>query len=528
MTGNITASILTFVLFSSVGAAATITEEFVNITQRDSTAAVWNFALGEIHPTVNVSNFQVLNTDPLSTVNFDVGDGSHGIFNSSTYGNFGTVAGSVITIDASIFPVLKFSDFNLEPGFTLTSINGPLVIYSLSNVLIDGIINCSGFNGSAASAVTGGASGAGRCGGNSGGNGGDSTTSGAAGLPTGGSVRGGGGGAYAGAAPGSGGGGAGTYSGNAGGAGQNSAPATNAGGSGGVAVANHQFTLLTATPGGGGGSGSNTEGGGGGGGGGGIIIIHAAGNVTITTAGQILARGGNGGAANTGGGGGGGGGGSVKIFTVGNLALTAGTEVDVNGGTGSIPTLVNAGDGGGGSFGRTWIVSSTFSGTGSESHFSNLWSIGVAQFSITPEVTVSKSYDTLSALTQYQSIATNPVSSEIVIEVAGSSDNFAVDNSGWLPASQIGSLNQKRYVKFRLTLTNTSPTVPTKILSASLNFSSGLITDASMQEEFNFKGCGLVKKNQSAHLNFSNLFLTLLLILLPLGLVTYLKTIKTQ
>ncbi len=522
-------SLLLVSLIGCTSSAAIITEEFSNVSQKDTSTAIWNIGLSEIHPTVKVDNYQVLSGDTPTAVTFDVGDGSHGDFNSSTYANFGSVVGLLITIDASVFPILKFSNFNLEAGYTLTSVNGPLIIYSQSDVVVDGVIQCSGANGSPALGTTGGAGGAGRCGGNTGGAGGNLAASGMAGAPATGSVRGGGGGTYTGAAPGAGGGGAGTFSGNAGGTGQSSTPATNAGGVAGAAVANHDFTILTSTPSGGGGSGSDTEGGGGGGGGGGTVIIHAVGNVTITAAGQILARGGNGGSANTGGGGGGGGGGSVKIFTVGNLTLTSGIEVDVNGGTGTVPTLANAGDGAAGSFGRTWIVSTTFSGTGSESQFSNLWSIGVSNFSTAAEAIVSKSYDTQSDTTQYQSILTNPISSEIAVEVAGSTDNFVTNDSGWLPGSQINLLNTKRYVKFKITLTNTSPTVPTKIFSIAINLNSGLsVVDSTLQQDFNFKGCGLIRVSSGSSAGVSSLFAALGLLLLPLLLARRLKLIHTQ
>lgn len=250
--------------------AGVLVEDFSSVTQKETSTAVWNFVSGVIHPTLQVTNYQAP-AQLAASADFSVGDGHHGPFNPSTYANFGTVVGSTITIDASVYDKLEFSSFHLANTYTLTSINGPLVIYSLSDVLIDGTIECSGLPGGSAIGITGGVSGLGRCGGRNGGVGGNFQASGTQGLPTAGTVTGGLGANYVGVAPGAGGGGGGAYAGNPGSNGQNSVPATNTLGAGGngVAGANHEFTILNGSPGGGGGSGSNTEGGGGGGGGGG-------------------------------------------------------------------------------------------------------------------------------------------------------------------------------------------------------------------------------------------------------------------
>lgn len=509
---------LFFLLINFHALANVITEDFSTVAKKESSTAVWNFATGVIHPTLQIANYEVVPGTPLSS-DFEVGDGSHGIFDSSTYANFGTLVGSTIIIDANIFPVLKLTRFQLDNTYTLTSINGPLIIYSLSTVTIDGVIQCSGTNGAAASGANGGTGGTGRCGGSNGGTGGNSAQSGNSGLPIAGTVSGGGGGNYTGAAPGSGGGGGGAYAGNPGGIGANSVPATNAGGLGGngVAGANHEFTILNGSPGGGGGSGSDTEGGGGGGGGGGTVIIHAVGDVSISATGAIFATGGGGGGANAGGGGGGGGGGSVKIFTPANLNLTAGINIDVTGGAGAVPAVANAGDGGIGSFGRTWDMSSTFTGAGSESHGSGLISLGTIEYVTTSQNVISKSYDTQSTLAVFNSISANPANPDVVFEVAGSNDDFSSDDTGWLNVSLISTLEKKRYIKFKMTLTNSNALVPTTISDVFINYNSGA------KDNFQFKsGCGLITKTPpTSRPHF--IFIISILFFLPIAVAVKLK-----
>ncbi|MBC7741177.1 MAG: hypothetical protein H7061_03205 [Bdellovibrionaceae bacterium] len=516
--------ILALSILSSATFAGTFTEEFTSTTFKDTATAVWNTASGKVHPTLRINNYQLVPAGAFASADFDVGDGSHGVFDSSTYANFGTVVGSTITIDAAIFPALKLTQFNLAPGFVLTSVNGPLVIYSLSTILIDGTIQCSGTTGGNAAGAGGGAAGLGRCGGQNGGVGGNGTQSGTKGIPLAGAVTGGGGGNYVGAAPGAGGGGGGSYAGNPGQAGQNSAPNTL--GAGGTTLADHSFTILTGGPGGGGGSGSNTEGGAGGGGGGGTIIIHAVGDVTVSVTGLILAKGGNGGAAVSGGGGGGGGGGSVQIFTPGQFALVpAGFPIDVSGGAGSVPSLAAAGDGGAGSYGRTWDVSNTFSGVGSESNASSLNAVGVVQYTTAARNVISKSYDTQSTESTFQSINSVPITSEVVFEVAGSNDNFAVDDTGFLPTTQINLLNAKRFVKFRMTLTNTNATTPMQIDQVQINYQSPTPAD---KENFNFKGCGLIHAGPPPDRGLMNILITMLLLLLPVIVSSRLKLSKAH
>jgi hypothetical protein len=470
-----------FILFFFIQGSAfadVIGENFTTSNKKDAsgTTAVWNLALGIIHPNLQVSNYQVTGFPVVPITHFEVGNGSDGAFSLETYANFGSVSGSIITVNALSKPVLNVTSFQLVNGYTLTAINGPLIIYSQSTVRIDGTINCSGLNGENSAAALGGSGGNGRCDGKNGGAGGNMASSGFQGLPVSGDVTAGQGGQYSTGAGGGGGGGGGAYAGNDGSNGDSSTPPTNSGGAGGAgsAGANHQFTILNGSPGGGGGSGSNLLGAGGGGAGGGTVVIHAVGDIIISATGSILARGGNGGNAFSGGSGGGGGGGSVKIFTLGNLELDSGTSVDVTGGIAGTTQTGNAGVGGTGSFGRTWLNYSTFSGNGTESHPSLLQQLGTIEYNTTLQQVTSLSYDTLSSSVIYNSVSTDNTNADISLEVAGSIDNFATASSGWLPLSQLSNLNNNRYIKYKISLTNSNATSPTTIDSLAINYNPNL------------------------------------------------------
>lgn len=511
------------VFHASFACATVLTESFVSATQKDpASTAVWNLASGVVHPTLKIVSYGMVSSD--TTVGFDVGDGSDGVFQPSTYANFGTVVGSTITIDASVFPILNFSSFQLDNGYTLTSVNGPLIIYSLSTVTIDGTILCSGFNGSPASGASGGGGGASRCNGSPGGAGGNAGASGSQGLPAAGAITGGIGAVFGAGAAGSGGGGGGAISAANGGFGQPGTGGT--AGGGGTSSPDDDFSTLSSSGGGGGGSGSNTEGGGGGGGSGGTVIIHAVGNVLVSGTGLILAHGGTGGLAISGGGGGGGGGGSIKIFSSATINLVpAGFPVDATEGAGAIPSVGAAGDGGSGSTGRTWLAvpndGTDLLGAGVENPNTSLGFRGSIQYETTAQTAISKSYDTGSSLTNYNSVTFNPVSTDIALQISGSSDNFVADDTGWLNASQVASLESKRFVKFKLILTNSNSFVPTQITDVSVDYVPGTI------EVFQFKsGCGTIARGTP--LPGNQALLILLLFLLPLLFAQKLKTVKAK
>ena len=148
--------------------------------------------------------------------------------------------------------------------------------------------------------------------------------------------------------------------------------------------------------------------------------------------------------------------------------------------------------------------------------------MGTVEYSTTTQTVISKSYDTQSTSAKFRSITSNPVSSNIFLEIAASSDNFINDDSGWLAANQIDQLNQKkhRYIKFKITLTNSNPTTPTLVDEIFVNFDS-------IPEEYNFKGgCGLIKTLPPQ--NESSFIMLLFLLLGPCFLLFQLKNIKTK
>lgn len=512
------------ILLTSLSSNARVfSENFSSQTQKESSTLIWNTELGILHPTLQIFGYRAPAQGAASQTTYSVGDGRDGAFELATYANFGTVVGNHITIDANIFPILNVTRFNLDSAYTISSINGPLVIYSLSTVTIDGVIQCFGNNGNAAVGAIGGAGGAGRCGGFSGGAGGNAASSGANGLPTTGNVTGGGGGIYTASVSGAGGGGGAAYVGLDGIAGFNSAnPAANLGGNPGSGVSgiDHGFINLAGSAGGGGGCGSGSEGGSGGGAGGGTVIIHAVSAVTISNTGAILAYGGDGGASNGGGGGGGGGGGNIKVFTPANFKVASGATVSASEGRGATPVHPNAGAGGNGSFGRAWLVAGNYLFFGTITNSSTLADEGFTGFvSGTVQTATSKSYDTSSPLVTYQSITANNPSSDITFQVAGSSDNFASDDSGWINAAAISGIAKKRYIKYRISVNNSNALNPTFVSDVLITY------DLGQKENFAFKsgGCGLVI---NAPPN-SNLWLGSLLMFLPLIFAWRLRRPKT-
>lgn len=498
--------------------ARVFTENFSSAAQKESSTLVWNFALGYLHPQLKIFGYTDGIIPPASASIVSVGDGSHGSFDPTTYANFGTVVGNHITIDANQFPVLNLTSFHLDSTHTLSSINGPLIIYSLSTVMIDGSILCSGENGLPAVGATGGAGGAGHCGGHAGGAGGNSSASGANGLAGPSTVAGGG--IFSNPADsGAGGAGGGGFRNHYGGSGESAGANTGGTSATQLASVDHSFSILDGSGGGGGGSGSSTQGGGGGGGGGGTIIIHAVDNVVISApSGGIFAAGGAGGSSNTGGAGGSGAGGNVKIFTKGDFQND--TNIFVNSLAPGVPISPTAGDGGQGSRGRTWIRPNAFTGIGGESDDNSLSLGNEGTFNYvtaTPEFAVSKSYDTQSSVAIYQSIISNPVSADVTLEIAGSNDNFASDNTGWINSASVATVLRKRYVKFRVSINNSNANNPTRVTDVLLTFEPGI------QEDFTFKsgGCGTIK-SPPQNLNW------LLLLLLSMPLMTAWKLRKTK
>ncbi len=313
----------------------------------------------------------------------DLGDGSDGEFNTSTYANFGTVSSGLIILNTDTKSVYNFTNFILASGYVIQPIGSrPLIIKSLQDVIIaaNAGIRCSGYAGADTNMVTNTAGGEGRCGGARGGNGtiGATGSTGSSGGPN---TTGGAGGRNHASDPGGGGGGGGySY--------QFTATASDGFTMGALdAAAGDEFStdlLMKTTLGyggsGGGGGGAyttadNNEGSGGaGGGGGGVVEIFARRNVTleantsfITVMGGDGGEGGNGVARVPGpglglaGGGGGGGGGTIFIVAGEQVSSQAygGPSIpesgfNADGGAGGSNTQNWAG--GSGARGRIWIV----------------------------------------------------------------------------------------------------------------------------------------------------------------------------
>lgn len=506
-------------LFELTAHAATLTESFTTRADFASGSAIWNQALGKIHPTLQAMNYAATFT-PLPV---DVGDGSDGVFDNTTYAAFGTVVGTTLTIDTDIRPVLQVTSFTLDPTWKIVTVgSNPLKIYSLSTVVIQGEIHCEGEDGGASVGVTPGSGGNGHCGGQNGGDGGPAgggaaqpgddasaaVTGGTAGTGT--LMGGGGGGSWSSASPPT-----------------NGPHASAPDGQAGAYVSEPDFSTLAGGAGGGGGSGDATTAGGGGGAGGGVVIIHAVGNVEIgqaptSTTGFIYAGGGKGGdAAGTGGPGGGGGGGSIQIFSGSEIFLyntDASGASQAPGGASGTNTAADTGAAGG--LGRSWISTSTFftSGTG---HYSPIeespgvtgFNSGDIEFNPATESIVTKAFDTNTQSFSIQSLDFTPASSDFLFEVAGSSDNFASDDTGFQTDPAL--VANKRYLKMRLSITTSNVVTPDMIDSATITYllSGGTQNLIAGQNSFNFKsaGCGRIDGGSAGN--------SLWLLLTPLMLI---------
>ena len=518
---------MTFLLlFFSQSFAKTLTEDFSTRTYLASSTLVWNQALGELHPTAEVQNIQV-NFVAQANQSLDLGDGSHGAFNLATAANFATSVDSglqIIYFNNTAYPILKVTTFDLPAGWTLVPVgNGPLKIFAMGDVNINGTIDCSGGNGTAAVGASPGIGGSARCGGGAGGNGGSVGGNGANGSSPNGGITAGGGGTFGGA-NGAGGGGGGSFSDSSGAlaAGGNG---SGVGGTGGnFSGADQLFLIETGGAGGGGGSGGAAVAGSGGGAGGGFIEIHSGRDITIGLAGKVLANGGNGGSGAAGvGPGGAGGGGSIKVWAVGNVTVnnnvdtyalmadtgTAGTVGGVSGGTAQ--------------FGRTWIDLGNFLFPGGATYYPNesaqLTSIGNVRFATAAEQLITGIYDVRSTMPVATSFDTAPTSADWTLEVAGSNDSFVSDDTGWQPVASISVLDGKRFVRFRLTLTNSNAITPTRATSMSYIFA------ANLQDQFPLKsaGCGTLTGSQSRTLDPNQLALIFAALLFPMGFLIFLK-----
>ncbi|MFN7824900.1 MAG: hypothetical protein ACK5P6_06025 [Pseudobdellovibrionaceae bacterium] len=540
-------SVLYLVIFLGLQTAAaqsvSLSESFTSSSKKSSSSLIWNNGLGTLHPPMIVDDYQV-SFGAFQDATVEFGDGRHGEFGLSTFENFGTVVGSTIYLDTSTYPFLYVTRFELPAGYDLVPTgNQPLRIHSLADVIVNGRILCSGSAGaspSGAGRTNSGTGGLGACGGGDGGAGGAPFVFGSAGSGNGQAgttrnafVTAGAGGVYAGAGgtgfgTGSGGGGGGAFSSLG-----SSAPGDNGthstGGASGSNLIDDAFVNAGGGAGGGGGSGNggtvtptSPEAGAGGGAGGGVIEIFAVRHLEVGAAGHILAVGGNGGSSvGLGGPGGAGGGGSIRIWVGGEIRLYNNSvnprAIDARRGT---PGAVGAVDGGSGYDGRVWldlgnvIVNPTnyYPVEGA-----TLTALGQYRFLTTLLEAETKAYDLRSTLPDVTAMTVNPGSGDISVQFqAALKDDFS-DGTGWLPLTSYDQLDRKRFVKFKFSLTNSSPTNPTMIQDLQVDYVPGTQT----QFDFQGSGCGTISTPPAAEDSSRAWFFLLLLI--PLGVLTFLR-----
>lgn len=489
-----------FLFMTELSLAATVSEDFSTRNQRASGTAVWNQALGTVHPTLRVTNYTAGSPPP---VLMNVGDGSDGAFVESRYAEFsknGDISGNKIRLDLSSPRELNVTEFYLAEGWVLEPEgDNPLVIRSLSTVKILGEIWCHGGSGSASSGAFGGAGGQGRCGGADGGKGGDAGGDGDDGGDSTAPVTGGRGGNFTGGASVGGGGGGSWNTTSLAGNGQNFSGTPGDPGERGTSSSDPEFDTLAGGAGGGGGGAGTAGAGGGGGAGGGLVIIQSVGDFELGSStnaniGYIFANGGNGAdSAGNGGPGAGGGGGSVQVFSGGtiriyntNTGLAASQAV---GGQNPAPTV-----GAAGGTGRSWFSSVAYSSAGfyDPSEQAPVVPGNNVVYSTAAETAISKAYDLRGTLADVLSISTSPTSADFAIEWAGSSDNFVSDDTGF--TNSLAALQGKRYVKFKFTVTNSVPTAPTSLTAIDISYAPG------SREDFAFKaaaGCGRVEETKN-------------------------------
>ncbi len=464
----------TLLSFSAHGAS--ITETF-NSSEKNNTLTttaadgVWDLTAGTLHVPHTVDRD---GGAPSEDDVMHLGQGTDGPFSLSTYSTFDSLPGTPNTIDLPTTRTYQFTTFNLENGYTLKPVgSAPLEIKVQGAVLIEGTIDLRGGDGEDVNTTltTIPSGGTAAAGGGAGGNGGQGSTAsnGSDGTPTNSDADGMGlgGGASASAVLGDG-------SGGGGGGGHANLPASHNGENGGVGggtggLGGPQFgftdpyvTEFVGGSGGGGGGGYNLgavnaqSSGGAGGGGGGALRLMAASIEVAAVTGKILATGGSGGSqanADThAGAGGGGAGGTVVLFSREDIVIDG--ELYATGGMRGVGG--HGGDGGNGAIGRTRLENGNGNGYTGGITVEPLPNVafGTTYFSTQSVVVESKSYDTGTNEPAYLSFTPTETlnSGTLTYEIAGSSDDFGSDDTGYLPVAQLSDIDGKRYFKFRVTL----------------------------------------------------------------------------
>ncbi len=474
-------SLFLFILLSSNAWAIQIIEDFNNNTFQDATStAVWNGALGYAHAPIEFGGTAI-----------DLGNGSNG--NCSFSG----------TVTAGTYNCLNLTLSNVN-----FSGSSNAVFKVLGNTTISGSVNLSSGvagGGAGGSAVNAAASGNG--------SGAGAGTGGNRYAPYGinpvtGDVGGGGGG-----------GGSNIGAATAGSAGtKNAGEFGVAGGTGGAAGAsgNNAATLHTALfAGSGGGAGAVGRNNGGtdflgvpGGAGGGVLHIASGGSINAT--GSVVANGGAGGSSTLGGAGGGGSGGT--IFLQGLYGVVATNNLTALGGAGGTTTPSGTGEqggaGGAGSDGAIRIDKGNFAtnsitGTINPANSNNDLDFSTAG----PYIIISKGYDTrgnTNVFSGYTASDYTAAGDTLLYEFSDSADNSTW--SGW--TTDVTSLSQ-RYIRFRVTITNTNTNDTSKVYS--LVFEYDIITKSDYIFESEVAAsCATISRVDDDKMNPWNLLFSLL------------------
>jgi hypothetical protein len=521
--------------------AGSVTESFESNSRKLASTLVWNIGLGRLHPTMVISN-AVTNTAVTFDYDLDFGDGRHGAFDSTTYQNFDSnlTTATIVELDTDVYFPLQVTNFRLPAGITIRPTgSNPLVIRSLQDAIIEpaagllpaGVIDCSGENGDPTrqpNTLTS-SGGTGHCGGGRGGDGGRHTgivpVAAERGYPQvfGTNAEGG----APGVAEAGGGGGGSLYNNSPAGSGFDNAGGAGGGGAAGLNFDDQQFTQILGSAGGGGGgvaSGTAADStGSGGGAGGGAVFIFAY--QDIANWGTINVRGGNGGidtgAATLGGLGGGGGGGTVVLIAGRDYSNDG--PVLSNPGTGGT-RAGNIGQGGDGAEARAWYTDSdgTLGGLTAEEKGNILATYSETDYTVGTLEATTTTIDLANTRPSIDSIvvtSTAAAGATITTSVAGSSDAFAGDDTGWLPISSLSSISKKRYIKFRFQILNT---LPANTLPADHSFIDAVTVNFSetTQNDFTFgAACGHIS-NTGGPTIWKFLF-ELLAMLLPYLLVRF-------
>ncbi|MGZ3723940.1 MAG: hypothetical protein ACXVA9_13445, partial [Bdellovibrionales bacterium] len=203
--------------------------------------------------------------------------------------------------------------------------------------------------------------------------------------------------------------------------------------------------------------------------------------------------------------------GSIQLFTGGLLnfynsdAIGASQALAGPGGTNPGGAI-----GATGGMGRSWISTSIYtqsSGVYNPIEAPGGVNSGLIEYTKVPETITTRIFDTANNFANVNSLNLTPVSSDFLFEVAGSSDGFVSDNTGWTTNTAV--VSNKRYLKMRLSITSSNPTTPDMIDTAAITYSPGSPDNFTFQSA----GCGRVDGSPLSNLLFLMIAPLLLMIL---------------